>query len=303
MTWLGKILALLVMVLAVVWMWFTVSVYVARTNWKVQADAYKKAYAEAKDAREAEYRTNLAEKDALIALLNSSRKEGEKLASQYAAAKDDTAKKTEELAALQKSLGSVQAQLIEIQAVASADRGRADNLQARLKTLETELIEKVVIAEQAVKDKQAAETQARQAVAARLVADQENEKLKGQVSDLRAGLTGGPVPLFGQRAAPVPEGSRGTVVSYSAAGFLEISLGLDHGVTNGAVLDVYRTGAAPKYLGTVTVDRAYPQRAFGSFTPADPRRSVGTLRDDEKPKAGDRVGRVGALAAGLAPAN
>ena len=71
MTWLGKILAILVMVMAVAGMWFTTSAYVARTNWKTQADMYKKSFEEAKAARDNEYRVYLAEKNALLSQLNS----------------------------------------------------------------------------------------------------------------------------------------------------------------------------------------------------------------------------------------
>ncbi|HEX4609033.1 MAG TPA: hypothetical protein VH092_12575, partial [Urbifossiella sp.] len=78
----------------------------------------------------------------------------------------------------------------------------------------------------------------------------------------------------------------------------QITLGIDHGVTKGAALDVFRTGTEAKYLGTVVIDAAYPQQSVGTFRPADPRRGIGSLRPDELPKAGDRVGRVGSVSAG-----
>ena len=65
MSWIGKILAVLGLLLALVSVWFTSASFAARTNWKVQADNYKKAYEEAKLAREGEYKTNLSERDAL----------------------------------------------------------------------------------------------------------------------------------------------------------------------------------------------------------------------------------------------
>lgn len=300
MTWLGKILALLAMVVAVVWMWFTVSVFVARTNWKKQADDYKAAYAAAKDAREAEYKTSLAEKDALLTQLTSEKKAGEKLASQLDAAKTDLAKTKGDLAAVTEAIGKLNAQFVEVQAQATADRGRADNLQARSAKQEEDLIKATVTAQQAVKDKQAAETLAKQATTQKNVADATIENLRVQLAEEKQNRLGGPQPLFGVRPAPVPEGVRGTVDRVDGA-FLEVSIGIDQGVTNGATLDVYRTGAQPKYLGTLLVDRAYPQKAVGTFTPADPRRAVRTLRADELPKAGDRVGRVGSVAA--IPAN
>src|SRR5688572_24876827 len=56
MTWLGKILAFVVMILALVWMYFTVNVYVTRTNWKNESAKWRKAYDEAIAARESEHR-------------------------------------------------------------------------------------------------------------------------------------------------------------------------------------------------------------------------------------------------------
>jgi hypothetical protein len=68
-------------------------------------------------------------------------------------------------------------------------------------------------------------------------------------------------------------------------------------VTNGATLDVFRTGGGGNYLGTIVIDRAYPQAAVGTFRPADPRRNVRQLRPDELPRPGDRVGRIGSVSA------
>ena len=46
MTWFGKILTFVVLIGSCVWAYFTVNAYVTRTNWKVRADNFEKAYKE-----------------------------------------------------------------------------------------------------------------------------------------------------------------------------------------------------------------------------------------------------------------
>ncbi len=300
MSWIGKILAVMGMLLALVLMWFTASTFAARTNWKVQADNYKKVYEDAKAAREAEYRTNQSERDALARQVKTEQSRADGFAVQFKKAEADVAKVTADLADLTKADKERAALVSELQANAAANQARADKLQGRVNGLEDEKIKLTITAEQAVKDKQAAETLARQAQQDKLNADKKAEDLAALLADEKSrgfGGGGSDRSLFGVRPVPIREGTRGTVESYKG-GLLQITLGIDHGVTTGATLDVFRTGADAKYLGTVVIDRAYPQQSVGTFRPADPRRRLDSLRADELPKAGDRVGRVGAVSAG-----
>ncbi len=299
MSWIGKILAVMVMLLALVWMWFTASTFVARTNWKVQADTYKKAYDEAKVAREAEYRTNLSERDALARQVKTEQSRADAFAAQLKKSDDDLAKITVQLADLSAAATKRDIQVSELQANAAANQARGDKLQVRVNALEDEKIKLTITTEQAVKDKQAAETLARQAQQDKLNAEKKADDLANLLAEEKArGLPGGggERSLFAPRPVPIREGTRGTVETYKD-GLLQITLGIDHGVTNGATLDVYRTGTEAKYLGTVVIERALPQQSVGTFRPADPRRNIRTLRADELPKTGDRVGRIGAVAA------
>jgi uncharacterized phage infection (PIP) family protein YhgE len=299
MSWIGKILAVLVMVLALVWMWFTASVYAARTNWRTQAVAYKDALKDAVTARESEYRTYLAERDALARQVKSEQTRADGLAAQLEKAKDEVAKTAAQLAAQNDAATKLGVQTAELQANLTAQQGRADKLGNRVNELENEKVQLTITAEKAVKNQQAAETLTKQAQADKLNADKKVEELSNQLADARAsGFTGGGgsggASLFAPRPTPIREGTRGTVESYQE-GILQITLGIDHGVTKGATLDVFRTGADAKYLGTVVIDRAYPQSSVGTFRPADVRRNVRQLRPEELPKAGDRVGRIGSI--------
>jgi hypothetical protein len=300
MSWIGKILAVMGMILALAVMWFAASAFAVRTNWKVQADNYKKGYEDAKIAREAEYRTYQSEKDALARQLKSEQTRAEGLSAQLEKAKTDITQNTTQLAKLTEAVNDLNIRASELQANAAAQQARADKLGTRVNSLEDEKIKLTIIAEQATKDKQAAETLTRQAQADKLNADKKVEELTNSLADAKAagigGGTGtGSASLFTPRPVPIREGTRGTVQVYRD-GLLEITLGIDHGVTTGATLDVYRTGADAKYLGTVVIDRAYPQASVGTFRPADPRRGIRSLRPEELPKVGDRVGRVGSIA-------
>src|SRR6186997_1428344 len=65
MTWLGKILTFLIFLGALVWAYFTVQTFVLRTNWKTEADNYKKAYNEARQKREDDVKRYYVAEDAL----------------------------------------------------------------------------------------------------------------------------------------------------------------------------------------------------------------------------------------------
>src|SRR5687767_9158670 len=65
MTWIGKILAVFVLIVGVAAMWFMATVYVARTNWKSDRDAWQKLYKEAEEARLKEQTSYRTDKDAL----------------------------------------------------------------------------------------------------------------------------------------------------------------------------------------------------------------------------------------------
>ena len=83
MSWIGKIMAFLVLIGACVWAYFTVAVYVTRTNWKVRADNYEKAFKESEDARQKEYRDNQASREALVRMAAAEKTRADDLATGY----------------------------------------------------------------------------------------------------------------------------------------------------------------------------------------------------------------------------
>ncbi len=294
MSWIGKILAVMGMLLALAAMWFIASAYAVRTNWKVQSDAYKKGFDEAKAAREAEYRTYLAEKDALARQVKTELSRADSLVVQLDKAKDDVRKSTDALTKQTEAFNVVNIKASELQANAAAQQARADKLGQRVGELEDEKIKLTVSEQKAIKEKQAAETQTRQALSDKANAEKKADELAAQLADAKTGGASGGSALYAPRPVPIREGTRGTVQVYRN-GMLEINIGIDHGVTKGATLDVFRTDGAGRFLGTMVIERAYPQAAVGTFRPADPRRGLGSLRPEELPKAGDRVGQIGSI--------
>lgn len=107
----------------------------------------------------------------------------------------------------------------------------------RVNALEDEKIKLTITTEQAVKDKQAAETLTRQAVQDKLNAEKKVDDLTTQLADAKAagsGLGGGDRSLFAPRPVPVREGTRGTVERFDdKTGLLQITLGIDHGSRTG----------------------------------------------------------------------
>jgi len=66
MSWFGKILTFVVLIASFIWAYFTVNAYATRTNWKVRADAYEKAFRESEDARQREFRDFQSSREALV---------------------------------------------------------------------------------------------------------------------------------------------------------------------------------------------------------------------------------------------
>ena len=297
MTWLGKILTFLVLIAAVATMWFVATVYVTRTNWKNQADMYKTALAEAHKAREAEYKVYMAENDALRRQIATEQEKSSGLGDRIARLEGANKEVVTRVETLATDFNKEDVKATEIQANYQAAVDELNRVRARSHQLEDDRKDLVIAVANANTARQAAENLARQEAAARLLADRKIEDLTGLLAEARStggGGGGGSVLPPGSRPAPVPEGLRGTVTAVSDdKGYVVISVGLDAGLTQGAVLDIYRQdGADGTYLGTLVIDKVQPKQAGAVFKPADAQRTIKQLRLDQLPKVNDLVGHV-----------
>src|SRR5262249_10243928 len=66
---------------------------------------------------------------------------------------------------------------------------------------------------------------------------------------------------------PAPAEVKGQVTGV-ADNLVTVSLGSDHGLSIGTILQAYRLSPDPQYLGTVTITNVETHRAAGRFTPA-----------------------------------
>ena len=277
------------------WAYFTVTVYVTRTNWKLRADAYEKAYKEIDAAREKEYRDNQANREAVVRM--------------YAAEKDRADKLETALTALQISGRKINDDYTKIEQTFRETDVETKKRDARIKTIQDELavtrtrnttledgsVKLVLLKEAADREKLRAENEAK---LARAIADDNAKKVETLTrarhrAAPRPAAAAAPRPFSATSTrflAPLPENIRGTVTRDMVDNFFHFSIGIDAGLEPGSRLDVFRESGGGKYLGTVVVTKSiYPKEAVAEFRPAR-RVPVSQLRPDELPRKGDIVG-------------
>ena len=290
----GKILTFLVLIAACVWAYFTVTVYVTRTNWKARADNYAQALKDSEREREKEANEFRAAKEHLTRLYaaEKSRADDQELALNDLSAAGRKANTEYEKLENDYRNADVQAKILQANVTASLAE-LADN-RKRLSFLEDERVKLVLLKETADRARLTAENEAK---LARAIADENARKIEtlaARVTELQ--LTGGSAGGIVQRSiekqpAPLPDNIRGTV-NEVAGDFVRISIGIDAGLEPGSRLDVYRESGGGQYLGTLVVTRSvYPKEAVAEFKPARPV-PVAQLRPDELPRKGDTVGQV-----------
>jgi hypothetical protein len=298
MTWLGKILCILVFIGAVVWVGFTVNAYVARTNWKAYAAEAKKGFQDAEAARLKDRRDLEAQRDAYARLYAAEKSRGDDLAKSVEEIKTSGRKDDATYKKLIEDYTKADVQSLILQANVGATLNELDNTRKRNAFLEDERVKLVLAKEAADRERLRAENEKK---LAQSIADENIRKvetLTAQVNEMRAtGGGGGAAAVLrsiDKPPAPLPENIRGTVLRNMGAGddLVQISIGIDAGLEPGSRLDVYREAGGGQYLGTLVVTSTIqPKEAVARFVPARPV-PVARLRPDELPRKGDIVGRL-----------
>jgi len=297
MSWIGKILTFLVLIGVCVWAYFTVTLYVTRTNWKVRADAYEKAFKESEEARQKEFRDFQVSREALVRQVAVEKSQKEDLALGYDKIRAASTKTDEDYKKLLADFTDydVKGDILDAAKKAALEESAATRL--RNNKLEDDTVKLVLAKEAADRARLTAENDAK---LARAIADENAKKVEtliAQVIELRQTGGGGGqatvVRSIEKIPAPLPENIRGTVLRDMQGDFVHISIGIDAGLEPGSRLDVYRETGNGQYLGTLVVTKSvYPKEAVAEFKPARGV-SLSQLRPDELPRKGDTVGYVG----------
>jgi hypothetical protein len=293
MTWLGKILTVMVLLLALTWVWLTALTFATRTNWKASSDKYKASLEESEAQRKREFDSAQAKIADLNSQLAEARKSSETSADRNAELARANDLNQKDYGTLTTSIQKGDVAAVEAAANLKAAQDELDAVRKRSAGLEDERKDLLISLNTARNNQAAAEADARQARAREEDANKRNDYLAGLVNELkqRVGSGGGYTSTgtgpFEGGTPPVPEGARGTVTAYSD-GLVVLSIGLDAGLTPGAELQLSRLTGGGKYIGTVVVTDVRPKMAVARFKPPYPKR-IDQLKPDELPTAGDRV--------------
>lgn len=281
MTTIGKILTFLILILSLAWGYLTVNAFVARTNWRAEANRYQKEATAAADSANKMKTLLDSERDAAEDAKRALQQERERLYTQVNLLKTqlDTLSKTYE--ATFTDTKTKAADVVKVQA-------NVDKLNQQVKTLDDQLKAREATITALTLEKEAARVAASAAQIERDGIKKQNETLTERNAKLTSDLEeivryGRAGALPGQLTPTVPEGFRATVLTYRADKLVDINAGLDAGLQKGSELKVTRAG---NYLGALRVVRSDPKNAVGEFIPAYTGRA---LTADSAPRAGDIV--------------
>lgn len=294
MTWLGKILTIFVMIASLIWMFLNVQAVVARNNWYAEAKKYREAYEKALAAREADYRAGQAAIDDYRKEIQRYKNDLVTLAGEKKTLEDALATERQRYNDLNTVYTKLMTEHTNLDANYAAAREQVSQLRAQNDELETRRVQLVREREQANVEKQQAINERNAALSRIEQLTKANEELQGTIYAMKASGGREPSPIERQlteKVAPLPENVRGTVTRVSGD-LVELSIGLDAGLTPGAVLHLKRYYPEPKYLGTVKVTTTItPKESVAQFSAASGR-SISQLRPDERPRIGDLVGII-----------
>jgi hypothetical protein len=302
MTWLGKILTLVVMLGSVVWAYFTVQSYVTRVNWKTELERERAGRKASDSALVSESRRYQASEESLRRKLDAA----EKRAGDYEKQVKDLSDKSADLATkhmdLQTALGKADAKQMERDAKIDRTLKELVTVRERNTIVEKERDNLVLGIEEARRNETKAKNEAKLALAIAEENAKRYEEALAKITELRAiggGGAGSLLRVIDKPPPPVLANLRGEVTAVSGD-LVTLSIGIDAGLAVGTTLDIYRIEGGARYLGTVKVTSAlnlFPKQAIVTFTPAR-NVPIERLRAEELPKKGDEVRPLNALTGG-----
>lgn len=284
MTAIGKLLVFVVLLLSLVWNGLVVNAYVTRSNWRAEAEKYRKAYSESSESAAGLKKLLEEERKAGDDSRAVLRVEQERLYKQYVEADKQYRELDEKYKKQQADDLKLAASMTALQGNIAALNEQVNGQTALIAKKEKELVELTKSTENSKAEmvKAQLERDAQQQRAERF-ADRIREQAD-QLAEMRANPSGAGGL---DKRLPAPVGFRGTVRKYEGdakEGIVSLTPGLDSGLRVGAVLTVFRTNPA-KYVGKVIILQADPKEAVGKFVPP-PGSKLGA---DDLPKVDDEL--------------
>jgi hypothetical protein len=288
MTWLGKILTFVVMIAAVVWMYFTVQAYVTRTNFKTALEKWKASYEAISVARSNEVERNRSSEEALRKQIADVQARADSLQKQISTLEVANKNFVNDFKTQQEVLSKGDVDNTIISANLAANLKELDAVRKRSNELEDKTTQLVIDAENAKREMVKAQNEARLYRSNADDLGKKVEELAQQNNELKQ--SGGSLRGLLDRPAPaVLANLRGEVESVSKDGStVTLSIGADAGLSKGTVLELSRLTEGGKYLGTVKVIDLEYKKAVAVFTPATSV-PLSRLKPDDLPKKGDQV--------------
>ncbi len=258
MTLIGKIFTMLILVMSIVFMSFAVMVFATHKNWKEQALALKQQVQDA-------YTTNTALRNEL---------ESARLVL------------AEHQAARRQALATLQSQLKQ----SIDDLGNTQAELAKLQTAHTEVVQKLAVAQQSLEkfgqDNEALRTdivtiqkdrddkltrvtslgdQVNQAQVKLQQLEERRDQLISQIAFQKLTLEQNGIDVNAPLPTSLERRVDGVITAVSDKNLVEISIGMDDGVSVGNTLEVFRDN---KYLGKVVVTKVTANRSVARIDPS-----------------------------------
>jgi hypothetical protein len=295
MTWLGKILTIVIFLGSLAWAFFTVQSYVLSTNWKAERDKYKAAYDEARAKRTDDHNRHLAIEDALRRQIAHELTRNASLSKTVETLSAGARKANEDFVRLEGEYQKGDINAVKHQANIVALISELTASRDRTYLLEDQSVKQAIATEEAKADMVRAQNSEKLAQSIAAENARKVDDLQARLSEMRlraggGGSGGGVLPLIDKPPPPVLPNLRGEVLEV-AGDLATIDIGIDAGLAVGTVLELYRTEGGGRYLGTVKVTDAfnlYAKQAVVKFTPASGL-PLARLRPEEMPRKGDLV--------------
>jgi hypothetical protein len=287
MTWLGKILTFVVMIGAVIWMYLNVQAFATRTNWKTSYEKLKVEYDKAVVAGATELNRNKTSEDSLKRLYMNEQTRAEGLQKQVDQLATHNKKIFNELTSLQAVIEKDGVTATLLQSNVDGTLKELDAVRSRNTSLEDQASQLVIRAEEAKRDMVRAQNEARLAKSILEDSNKKVDELQSQLQDMKSGSSD-LRRLLEKRPPPVLSNLRGEVVRVQGD-LVELSIGIDAGLSKGTVLELSRLEGGGRYLGSVKITDLFSKTAVAVFTPARANVPFAQLRPEELPKKGDLV--------------